>query len=94
MCYDKIKQIIPKVNSKKRQYADTILSGGVYMKILLAEVRLEKEVSCRELSRKSGVALSHIHNIEQGYKKPGIEVICKLANALGVSPERLFSCDN
>jgi len=41
----------------------------------------------------SGVALSHIQNIENGAKVPGITVICKLAKALDVPAADFFSCE-
>lgn len=63
------------------------------MKIYLEKIRLEKEMTLSELSRKSGVAISHIHNIENGQKNPTIKVLCKLSKALGVPCCELFSCD-
>lgn len=64
------------------------------MKLYIDKIRIEKNMSVRELHKKSGVALSHIHNIEQGYKRPSLVVICKIAKALGVPPVELFSCDD
>lgn len=62
------------------------------MEIYLAETRIEHKLTQRELSRLSGVARSHISSIEAGEANPTIDVICKLAKALKVEPQNLFSC--
>jgi len=64
------------------------------MKIFVEQFRLEKGLSLSELSRMSGVAVSHIHNIEGGHKIPTLTVLCKLARALEVPCSKLFSCDD
>ena len=63
------------------------------MKIFVEQHRLEKGLSLSELSRMSGVAVSHIHNIESGLKVPSITILCKLSKALNVPCGDLFSCD-
>lgn len=63
------------------------------MKIYVEKMRLEKKMSLSELSRRSGVAVSHLHNIENGNKIPTITVLCKIANALEIPCENLYSCD-
>ena len=63
------------------------------MKIFVELYRLERKLSLSELSRMSGVAISHIHNIEGGLKVPSITILCKLSKALNVPCCDLFSCD-
>lgn len=63
------------------------------MQIHLKAVREQKQISIRQLAKKSGVARSHIEKIENGRSNPTIFVICKLAKALEVSAYDLFSCD-
>jgi len=64
------------------------------MKIFVEQIRLKKKLTLSELSRRSGVAVSHIHGIEAGTRIPSITVICKLSKGLDVSPYDLFSCEN
>lgn len=63
------------------------------MKIYVEKVRIEKKMSLAELSRRSGVAVSHLHNIENGNKIPTIKVLCAIAKALDVPCCELFSCE-
>lgn len=56
------------------------------MKILLRKIRLDRNMSHRTLSGKSGVALSQIVKIENGTtKNPSLLTMCKLAKALDVT---------
>lgn len=61
------------------------------LKIHTRNVRLAKDYSLEELSTRSGVAISHIYNIELGNCIPSITVLCKLAKALKVPCSELFS---
>jgi len=60
------------------------------MKYLVAEARIRKNIAIRELARRSGVAKSHIQRIEAGSAKPSLEVMCRLAEALGCGLEELY----
>jgi len=64
------------------------------MKIFVEQYRLEKDLSQSELSRQSGVAKSHINQIEHGKTNPSIETMCKLSNALNVPLCKLVSCND
>lgn len=64
------------------------------MRILLSHVRTSKGFSIAELSRRSGISVSHIFYIENCMRTPTITVLCKLARALNVKPEDLYSCDD
>jgi len=51
-------------------------------------------MSICELSKLSGVSVSHISNIEKGLKYPTLPTLCKIAKALDVDCSELFSCDD
>lgn len=66
------------------------------MKLKLKQIREQKGISKRQLAIKSGVAISYISELENEKnlkKNPTINVICRLAKALEVSPLELFECD-
>lgn len=63
------------------------------VKIILREVRKGKNLSIKQLSILSGVSTGHISNIENGLKMPTIDILVRLATALGVKPEELYYVD-
>jgi len=63
------------------------------MQIFVEQFRMEKGMTLAELALKSGVAVSHVHNIESGIKNPTVSTLCKISKALGVPCCSLFSCD-
>lgn len=63
------------------------------VELLISEVRKAKGVSLRELSRKSGVALGYLSELENPYhekKNPTIYTLCRIAKGLEVAPEKLY----
>ncbi len=57
----------------------------------LKEIRQEKGLSQKELSEKSGVAQSHISNIERDNKNPTVGVLMKLSEALDEDLTKIIS---
>ena len=54
-------------------------------------LRMEKKMSQEELSFKAGISAAHLGQIERAEKKPTLETIGKLAEALEVSLPELFT---
>lgn len=50
----------------------------------IAELRNERGLSQAALADLSGVGVSHIARIEKGYYSVGIDVLAKIAGAMGV----------
>lgn len=57
---------------------------------VLRELRREKGITLRQLSKKSNVALGYISDIERGRKDPSSVVIQSLANGIGMSAAALI----
>ncbi|MEM9932627.1 MAG: helix-turn-helix domain-containing protein [Bacteroidota bacterium] len=55
------------------------------------QYRLEKSLSFKELSAKSGLSVSYLNEIEKGKKYPKSEKIIQIADALDVSYDQLVS---
>lgn len=53
---------------------------------VLRQLRLEKNLTQDQLSEMVGVASPFISMLESGHKYPNLEMILKLADALGVPP--------
>ena len=45
-----------------------------------------------ELSRSAKIALSYVGRLEAGTSSPGIDLLDRLAGALGVTPDVLLAC--
>lgn len=52
----------------------------------LPELRINRTISQRELSDRTGIATSTISRLENGMQRPNFRTIRKLADALGVEP--------
>lgn len=57
----------------------------------LRSLRMEKKMSQEELSFMAGISAAHLGQIERAEKKPTLETIGKLAEALEVSLPELFT---
>lgn len=63
------------------------------MQIHLKELRMQKGISIRELSRLAGVSKGSIEKMEGESPNPRVETICKVASALNVSLSELITND-
>ena len=57
---------------------------------IIKEQRKKKGLSLNQLSRISGVSLSHLGRIEQGYRRPSTLTLQKIAKPLGFDLYELF----
>ena len=60
------------------------------IELLIKEIRLKKNMTQEELSRKSGISESYISELENNLKMPTILTLCKLAEALNVEVLELY----
>ena len=60
------------------------------MEIRLKDIRTQKGISIRELSKISGVSKGSIEKIEGQNPNPRVETICKIASALRVELSELI----
>lgn len=58
--------------------------------LLIKQIRKERKISLKQLSKKSGVSKTHINDIENGYKQPSLEIVIKLSKALNVPIQSLY----
>lgn len=60
------------------------------MHTLFRHIRLQKQISLRELSARSGVSVTQIVNIEKGNAMPRLDTAYQLAQALNVPLDSLI----
>ena len=63
------------------------------MKYFVGDVRYAKGISLRELSERAHVSKSYLQRIEAGEAAPSLEVMLRLARALGVPLDALYQED-
>lgn len=60
----------------------------------LTELRLQKNVSAREMSLSIGQATNYINNIENGKSLPSMQAFYYICDYLGVTPQEFFDEGN
>ena len=60
------------------------------VEIKIREVRESKNISLTQLSKLTGIAKSHLSNIERGEKEPSISILVRIALALRVDEKSLY----
>ena len=60
------------------------------MKYLVGDARYKKGVSLRCLAQQARITRSYLQRIEAGEAKPSLEVMVRIANALGSSLGELY----
>ena len=60
------------------------------MKYFVGEVRYQKGMSLRELAERAHLSKSYLQRIEAGEAAPSLEVMVRLAKALGVPLDDLY----
>lgn len=63
------------------------------MRYFVGDVRYEKRMSLRELSERARVSKSYLQRIEAGEATPSLEVMVRIAKALGVPLDELYKDD-
>ncbi len=63
------------------------------MKYFVGDVRYSKGMSIRELSDRARISKSYLQRIEAGEATPSLEVMVRIARALGVPLDDLYQAE-
>lgn len=58
--------------------------------ILVKSIRKKKNLTLEQLSERTGISKSHINDVENENKEPGISIMVRLAKALDVEITDLY----
>lgn len=83
---NKSKERVNKMQIKRNKRTGNI----IITKYLLKEIRTQKLLTIRELSKKSGISQKDIKEIENNLKKPDIQILLKIAESLDVNEKSLY----
>lgn len=64
------------------------------IELLMKQIREEKNISLRELSKRTKISDSHLSSIERQEKEPGFYKMVAIAQSLGVTTEDLYRIKN
>ena len=62
----------------------------MHIEILIKEERERQGMTLSKLSKKSGVSVAHLSDIEKNFKSPSLLVMVKIAKALDVDIKGLY----
>ncbi len=60
------------------------------VKILLKDIRKERNISLEQLAKMTGISKSHLNYIEKQEKEPTLSVIIRIAKALNIEEKDLY----
>ena len=84
---------------RNQAFHPKIIHGDIMSELAVAfgrqvrNLRQHKKMSQEELAFKAGLSPAHLGQIERAQKKPTLETIGRLAEALEVPVANLFSCE-
>ena len=62
----------------------------MHVEILVKEIRKKNRITLSQLSAKTGISVTHINDVENGLKEPGLSVLVRLSRALDVPITDLY----
>lgn len=60
------------------------------IEILIKPIRISKNITLAQLSRMTGISDTHINDVENNLKEPGISILVRIAHALKVNVTDLY----
>ena len=60
------------------------------IEILIKPIRINKKLTLERLSKMTGVSATHINDVENNLKEPGISILIRIAYALKVGITDLY----
>ncbi len=60
------------------------------IEILIKPIRINKKITLNQLSRLTGISATHINDVENNLKEPGLSIMIRIAYALKVDITDLY----
>lgn len=74
----------------KENYVHTKNGDKMHIEMRLKDVRKSKKITLAQLADRTGISTTHINDVENGIKEPGLSVLVRLAKALDVPVTDLY----
>lgn len=75
---------------KLNKFGQSRLGEIMRIEILIKEIRKKKNFTLDQLSERTGLSTTHINDVENGIKEPGLSVLVRLSKALDVPITDLY----
>lgn len=75
---------------KLNKFVHISFGENMHIEMLLKDIRKAKNLTLVQLSERTGISVTHINDIENGLKEPGLSVLVRLARALDVPITGLY----
>lgn len=62
----------------------------MHIEMRIKDIRKRKNLTLTQLSERTGISVTHINDVENGLKEPGISVLVRLSRALDVQITELY----
>lgn len=62
----------------------------MHIEMRIKDIRKRKNLTLMQLSERTGISVTHINDVENGLKEPGISVLVRLSRALDVQITELY----
>lgn len=75
---------------KLNKFVHISFGGTMHIEILVKDIRKRNKLTLVQLAERTGISVSHINDVENGLKEPGLSVLVRLARALDVPITELY----
>lgn len=75
---------------KLNKFVHISFGGKMHIEILVKDIRKRKNLTLVQLSERTGISVTHINDVENGLKEPGLSVLVRLARTLDVPITELY----
>ena len=75
---------------KLNKFVQVSFGGTMRIEMLIKDVRKQRNLTLIQLAERTGISTTHINDVENGLKEPGLSVLVRLARALKVQVTDLY----
>ena len=75
---------------KLNKFVQVSFGEKMRIEMLIKDVRKQKNLTLAQLAERTGISTTHINDVENGLKEPGLSVLVRLARALKVQITDLY----
>lgn len=75
---------------KLNKFVRISFGENMHIEMRVKDIRKRKNLTLAQLSERTGISVTHINDVENGLKEPGLSVLVRLSRALDVQITELY----